>query len=109
MLLLMDIIDAHVHLYNNNLVPHNHLNTFNPLFSQLLGDYSKLPRKYLFDDYTQSINHSVAGLVWREFVSDQPNDEIDWAANYLKSINIPHAMVAEIDFSAPDLIRRLMF
>ena len=105
----MHIIDAHIHLYDNNIVPHSHLNTINPLFSQLLGDYSKLPRKYLFDDYTQSINHSVAGIVWHEFVSDQPNEEIDWAANCLKSINIPHAMVAKIDFSDPDFDQTLDF
>lgn len=101
----MDIIDAHVHLYDNNVISHNHLNTIDPLFSHLLGDYTKLPRKYLFDDYKQNTNHNnynVSGVVWHEFVSDQPRKEIQWAANYLKTIGIRSAMVAKVDFSSPD-------
>jgi predicted TIM-barrel fold metal-dependent hydrolase len=96
---IMKIIDAHVHLYDNHVIPHSHLNTIDPLFNNLLGDYSKLPLKYLFDDYKESTNNQVSGIVWHEFVSDQPNMEIAWAAEYLNTIEMPYAMVAKVDFS----------
>jgi predicted TIM-barrel fold metal-dependent hydrolase len=91
------------------VVEHNHLNAVDPLFSNLLGDYTNLPRKYLLDDYLPNTNHQVSGIVWHEFVSDEPNKEINWAANYLKSIDLEYAMVAKVDFSDPDFDKTMNF
>jgi predicted TIM-barrel fold metal-dependent hydrolase len=96
----MKLIDAHIHLYDNNVIPHDHLNKKNPVFEELLGDYSSLPKKFLWDDYLKQIDdYEVKGLVWHEFVSDLPRDETIWAQSYLSTLDIEFAMVCAIDFS----------
>jgi len=107
--LRMKIIDSHIHLYDNHEISHSHLNSIDPLFSQILGDYASLPHRYLFEDYQSATNHFVSGIVWHEFVSDQPHDEIDWAAKHLAVIDKPYAMVAKIDFSDPSFDAELEF
>jgi predicted TIM-barrel fold metal-dependent hydrolase len=78
------------------------------MLEALLGDYSALPRRYLFDDYVADLRDvEVAGIVWHEFIAVDSLREAEWAQRYAESLPVPMAIVELVDFLAPDLEARL--
>jgi predicted TIM-barrel fold metal-dependent hydrolase len=78
------------------------------MFQALLGDYSKLPRTYLFDDYmADAASVEVAGLVWYEFLSTNPIREVQWAQKLAENLPIPMVIVGLVNFLEHDLEERL--
>jgi predicted TIM-barrel fold metal-dependent hydrolase len=102
------IVDAHSHFFDHKANRHDFLENVDEMFQALLGDYSKLPRTYLFDDYmVDAASVEVAGLVWYEFLSANPIREVQWAQKLADNLPIPMAIVGLVNFLEPDLEERL--
>jgi len=102
------IVDAHVHLYDHAQNRHEFLEIEDPMFRALVGDYKSLPRRYSLTDYrADAPDLEVEGLVWTEFLSTSPVQEVLWAQRVADTLPIPVAMVGLVDFLAPDLEERL--
>ncbi|HEX5326107.1 MAG TPA: amidohydrolase family protein [Acetobacteraceae bacterium] len=104
----LPILDCHQHLYDAHRLCY-------PLFAQpsagfeaLVGDYSALPRVYLPDDYARdTAGLNIAKTVWAEFMSDDPVNEVNWAAGLAQAAGPPDGMIALVDLLSPDLDRSL--
>lgn len=102
------IIDAHMHLYDHQANTHPILEENNPTFMEIVGDYSALPRKYLWENYLKDTsNHQIQGVVWYEFISTNPIQEAQWAQDVITKDKIPAAMVTLVDFLDPELETKL--
>jgi predicted TIM-barrel fold metal-dependent hydrolase len=102
------IVDAHVHLFDHTANRHEFLERRDETYEALVGDYSTLPRTYLLDDYLcDSGSRRVEGIVWQEFLSEDPMREARWGQALADASPIPQAMVALVDFRDPALEERL--
>jgi len=102
------IIDAHLHLYDHEANRHDFLETADQTFLTLVGDYSTLPRKYLFDDYlADAPTLQIDGIVWNEFLSSDPLREVQWAQAMAARLPVPMSIVGMVDFLNPDLEAQL--
>ncbi len=102
------IIDAHLHLYDHEANRHDFLDTVDQTFVALVGDYSALPRKYLFAHYLEeAATLQIDGIVWNEFLSSDPLREVRWAQAMTDRIPVPMSIVGLVDFLNPDLEARL--
>src|SRR5277367_3190175 len=102
------IIDAHLHLYDHQANRHDFLETVDQTFVALVGDYSTIPKKYLFDDYlAEAADLQIDGIVWNEFLSSDPLREVQWAQAMAALLPVPMSIVALVDFLNPDLKARL--
>ena len=78
------------------------------MFEALIGDYSTLPRRYLYADYARDMSGwEIDGIVWHEFMAADPVREVEWAERLAASVPTPMAIVGLVDFLAPDLHARL--
>lgn len=102
------IVDAHVHLFDHTANRHEFLERRDETFEALVGDYSALPRTYLLGDYLRdSGSRRVEGIVWHEFLSEDPVREARWGQALADSSPVPQAMVALVEFRDPALEERL--
>jgi predicted TIM-barrel fold metal-dependent hydrolase len=102
------VVDAHVHLYDGGQNRYEHLERVDAMFEALIGDYSTLPRRYLFEDYLgDESGLEIDGIVWHEFMSADPLREVEWAQRLAETLPIPMAIVGLADFLAPDLEPKL--
>lgn len=102
------MIDAHVHLYDSTAVGYGIFGRRDATFEALVGDYSELPRRYTVDDYRRATAaRPVAGIVWHEFIADDPVTEIRWAQRLADTADLPMALVGIADFADPQLAARL--
>lgn len=102
------IIDAHVHFYDHKIHTYKHLDTVDPDFVNLIGNYSSLPRKYLLKDYLQdSQKYQINGIVWHEFMSTDPIKETKWAQDLANKSKISYALVGLVNFLDPNLEHKL--
>lgn len=61
------IIDAHIHFYDNQVNQHDFLNAPDPTFTEIVGDYSTLPRQYLTKQYLKdTAAYQIKGVIWHE-------------------------------------------
>ncbi len=98
------IVDAHVHLYDHQANRHDFLETVDQTFLALVGDYSTLPRKHLFDDYlAEAGTLQIDGIVWNEFLSSDPLREVQWAQAMSARLPVPMSIVGLVDLLNPDL------
>ena len=89
------VVDAHVHLFDHAANRHEFLQRRDESFEALVGDYSALPRTYLLDDYLHDTGtRRVDGIVWHEFLSEDPVREARWAQARADASPIPQAIVA---------------
>lgn len=108
MVTVSKVVDAHMHLYDHQVNKHSIFDEINPVFMNVVGDYSALPEKYLWEDYLKdSANHSIGGVIWYEFMSANPIQEATWTQNVIKRNNIRAAMVTLVDFLDPELEKKL--
>jgi len=104
----LSIVDAHVHFYDARSNRHGFLEQVDPVYEALVGDYSALPKSYLLDTYLQdSRSCHVEGIIWHEYLSDNPEAEARWAQHLATASSAPIAMVALVDFLDPRLPERL--
>ena len=102
------IVDAHVHLFDHTANRHEFLERRDETFEALVGDYSTLPRTYLLDDYLRdSGSRRVEGIVWHEFLSEDPVREARWGQTLADASPVPQAIVALVEFRDPELGERL--
>ena len=102
------IVDAHVHLFDHTANRHEFLERRDETFATLIGDYAALPRTYLVDDYLRdSGSRRVEGIVWHEFLSEDPVREAQWGQALAEASPIPQAVVALVEFGDPALEERL--
>jgi predicted TIM-barrel fold metal-dependent hydrolase len=102
------LIDAHVHLYDNRVVPYGIFRNKDPGFEALVGDYSSLPSVFLMQDYLRATqSRIVEGIVWHEFISGDALNEAQWAERLASASGVPMALVALVDFADPNLARCL--
>ena len=102
------VIDAHLHLYDHHANRHEFLETPDPIFVALVGDYSTLPRRYLLDDYLRDEPAiDVEAIIWHEFLSRDSLREVQWAQQLANHSKVPVAIVGLADFLAHDLQARL--
>jgi predicted TIM-barrel fold metal-dependent hydrolase len=102
------IVDAHVHLFDHTANRHEFLERRDGTFEALVGDYSTLPRTYLLDDYLRdSGSRRVEGIVWHEFLSEDPVREAQWGQALANASPVPQAIVALVEFRDPALEERL--
>ena len=102
------LVDAHVHLYDSRVIRYGIFERRDQVFEALVGDYSKLPRSYLLDDYLRATrSRKVEGIVWHEFISDDALKEMAWAAKLAAASDVPMALVGLVDLADPDLPHRL--
>src|ERR1700739_425491 len=102
------IVDAHMHLYDSNENRYEHMERVDATLEALLGDYSALPKRYLFEDYFADLSDvAMDGIVWHEFIACDPLREAKWAQRLRERLPIPMAIVGLVDFSARDLEARL--
>lgn len=98
------IVDAHLHFYDYTQNRHVFLERRDPGYEAFVGAYDRLPRRYLPTDYLDDIrDHNVEGVVWHEFLSTDPAREVEWAQRLASASGLRHALVAQVDFLAPDL------
>lgn len=102
------IVDAHMHLYDSDQVRYEHMEHTDSMMVALLGDYSTLPRRYLYEDYVADLKDvDVAGIVWHEFIAGDWRREAEWAQRLAERLPVPMAAVELVDFLEPDLEARL--
>jgi predicted TIM-barrel fold metal-dependent hydrolase len=102
------VVDAHMHLYDDREIRYAHLERTDAMFEALIGDYSTLPRRYLFEDYARDMSGwEIAGIVWHEFLAVDAVREVEWAERLAEKVPVPMAIVGLVDFLAPDLEARL--
>jgi predicted TIM-barrel fold metal-dependent hydrolase len=102
------IVDAHAHLYDGEANRYGIFSRKDPGFEAFDGDYSALPRTYLLDDYLQATSsRKIDGLIWHEFISEDPIKEVRWAQQLAEASEVPIALVGQVDFCDPDLPERL--
>ncbi|MBA2656773.1 MAG: amidohydrolase family protein [Tatlockia sp.] len=108
MLKPMRIIDSHIHFCDNEANVHPFLDEYDPNYAAFVGDYSKLERKYLLEDYLQdSSDYKIDGVVWHEFLSTDPIKEAKWAQNLASQSSLAQSMVVIVDFLDPTLEEKL--
>ena len=97
-----------MHLYDGRENRYAHLERTDAMFEALIGDYSTLPRRYLFEDYARDMSDwEIAGIVWHEFIAADAVREVQWAERLAETVPVPMAIVGLVDFLAPDLEARL--
>lgn len=102
------MIDAHVHLYDSTSVGYGIFERRDPTFEALVGDYAALPPRYTVDDYRRATAaRPAAGIVWHEFIANDPVAEIRWAQRLAETSDLPMALVGIADFADPQLQPRL--
>jgi predicted TIM-barrel fold metal-dependent hydrolase len=102
------VVDAHVHLFDHTANRYPQLERRDEVFEALVGDSSALPRPYLLEDYLRdSDSRRVEGIVWHEFLSDDPVREARWGQALADGSPIPQAVVAQVRFRDPGLGERL--
>lgn len=102
------IVDAHVHLFDSQANVHAFLEHNDEVYEALVGDYARLPRRYLPDAYlADSQSRKVEGVVWHEYLSDDAVKETRWGQRLAEASPVPLAMVALVDFLDPRLEERL--
>jgi predicted TIM-barrel fold metal-dependent hydrolase len=102
------IVDAHMHLYDSEQNRYEHMERKDAMLEALLGDYSALPKRYLFEDYVADMSDvTVDGIVWHEFIAVDSLRELQWAQRLAEGVPVPMAIVQLVDFLAPDLEKRL--
>ncbi|WP_131783604.1 amidohydrolase family protein [Legionella gresilensis] len=106
----MKIIDAHVHFYDTQVNQHDFLNSPDPTFTEIVGDYSKLPKSYLPQNYFQDTSsYNIEGVVWHEYLSTDPLKEAQWANSLVNTEKFKQAMVVLVDFLDLNLESKLDF
>ncbi len=101
-------VDAHAHLYDSGAIRYGIFDHKDPAFEALVGSYSALPRAYLLDTYIQATSsRKVEGIIWHEFISEDPLKEIAWAEKLAGASEVPMALVGLVDFADPVLPDRL--
>ena len=104
----LSIVDAHVHLFDHKANVHPFLDQPDETFEEFVGDYSALPRRYLLDAYlADSRSRDIKGIVWHEFLSNDPIKEARWAHDQAAGSSVPQAVVALVEFLDPRLEERL--
>jgi predicted TIM-barrel fold metal-dependent hydrolase len=102
------IVDAHVHFYDSRVNVHSFLVETDPVYEALVGDYAALPKTYLVEAYLKdSQSCQVDGIIWHEYLSDDAVKETRWVQQLAETSAVPIALVALVDFLAPDLYKRL--
>lgn len=102
------IVDAHVHFYDSGHNRHAFLERVDPGYEAFVGNYDALPRRYLLAGYlADTRDHRIEGVVWHEFLSDDPWQEASWAQQCATESDVRHALVAMVDFLDPELERKL--
>jgi predicted TIM-barrel fold metal-dependent hydrolase len=102
------IVNAHAHLYDGGANRYGIFARKDPGFKAFVGDYSALPTTYLLDDYLRATSsRKVDGLIWHEFISEDPIKEVTWAQQLAAASEVPIALVGLVDFRDPDLPERL--
>lgn len=102
------IVDAHMHLYDSQENRYEHIEHVDTMLEALLGNYSALPKRYLFEDYVADLSDvAIDGIVWHEFIAIDPLREVKWSQRLAERLPVPMAIVELVDFSAPDLEARL--
>jgi predicted TIM-barrel fold metal-dependent hydrolase len=97
-----------MHLYDSQQNRYEHMQRTDAMLKALLGDYSALPRRYLFEDYVADLSDvEIDGIAWHEFISVDPQREAEWAQRLAEQLPVPMAIVELVDFLAPDLEARL--
>ena len=105
---MLRIFDAHVHLFDCEANTYAFLDHEDRSFKIIAGDYSALPRRYLADDdQSHSAWCQMEGMVWYEFLSDDPVREAQWAQHLGDGSRPRQSMVVLVDFLDPALDERL--
>jgi len=74
------IVDAHIHLYDSQENRYEHIEKPDVMLEALIGDYSALPKRYLFEDYVADLTDvKIDGIVWHEFIANDSVREVNWA------------------------------
>jgi predicted TIM-barrel fold metal-dependent hydrolase len=98
------IVDAHLHFYDYTQNRHVFLEQDKPSHEAFVGRHEPLPKCYLPTDYLDEIrDYNVEAVVWHEFLSTNPLREAEWAQRLATASGLRHALVARVDFLAPDL------
>jgi predicted TIM-barrel fold metal-dependent hydrolase len=98
------IVDAHIHFYDHRENRHTFLEQADPGYEAFVGNYDRLPRRYALADYLADTDgYRVDAVVWHEFLSEDPWKEAAWAQQLAHAGGVRHALVAKVDFLAPDL------
>jgi len=102
------VVDAHMHLYDGEENRYEHLEQVDAMFEALIGDYSSLPRRYLFNEYVTAMSGlEIDGMVWHEFMSADAVREVEWAERLADRVPVPMAIVGLVDFLSSDVEARL--
>src|SRR5262245_44070258 len=105
---MLQIFDAHVHLFDCEANTYAFLEREDPIFRTLIGDYSALPRRYLPDDYLKATaSCRVEDAVWYEFLAADPVEEARWGQRLADASPFRQSLVARVDFLDPALAERL--
>ena len=95
------IIDAHHHFWDLSLKKHPWLDGRHNIKSFRYGDYSKICKNYLLEDYKNDWgNHQIVKSIYVETEWDaaDPIGETAWVQNYYEKYGFPNALVGQIWF-----------
>ena len=95
------IIDAHHHFWDLSLKKHPWLDGRHNIKSFRYGDYSKIKKSYLLDDYKNDWgNHQIVKSIYVETEWDptDPIGETTWVQHYYERYGFPNASVGQVWF-----------
>jgi predicted TIM-barrel fold metal-dependent hydrolase len=105
---MLPIIDCHQHFFDARRLNYPVFAQRSAGFEALVGDYGAIPRIYLPEDYARDTEGlRVVKTVWAEFISDDPEGEVQWAGDLAQATGRPDGLIGLVDFANPDLERRL--
>lgn len=100
-----EIIDAHMHLWDLTN-DYQWLKTENPNLEDLIGNYDKIKKNFLAEDYlglahkfniTKSVHVQAIGFL------DSPVLETSWLQYQFENYGVPNAIVAYADLTLPNI------
>eukprot|EP01087_Luapelamoeba_hula_P018452 TRINITY_DN5944_c0_g1_i2.p1 TRINITY_DN5944_c0_g1~~TRINITY_DN5944_c0_g1_i2.p1 ORF type:complete len:316 (+),score=50.51 TRINITY_DN5944_c0_g1_i2:43-948(+) len=101
---LIPVVDAHQHLWDLDKFVYGWLNGPDKLDRLLAGDLDPIRHNYLLDDYLADCkNQNVVKSVHLQSECDDEVGETKWLQQIADKHGFPHAIVARVNLTAPNL------
>ncbi len=98
-----DVIDAHHHLLNLDLLEYPWIRTRSPAMAALLDNYFVIAHNYRIDEYRRDVGEVPAISVACEFGAADSVAEATWVQRCAEVSGFPNAFIASVDLTSPAL------
>ncbi|CCB89886.1 amidohydrolase family protein [Simkania negevensis] len=105
-----EIVDAHMHLWDLDHGDYPWIKERNPLIEVLVGDYKKIRKNFLIDDYLKMVKpHHITKSIHLEANANPKKalHETMWLQKQADTYGFPHGIVIQTDLASNDLEEEL--